>query len=72
MGRKIQKIKNILRGWYYVAILFDPPYAKERRKVCKTCVHCKLGVCTLCGCPIVAKPRIKDEECEAGKWPMLH
>lgn len=71
MARKIRKIWNILRGYYYVAIFFDPPYAKERRKICKTCPHMKLSVCMKCGCPIYVKPRIEDEECPEGKWPVM-
>lgn len=48
--------------------MFDPPYAKERRKICKSCDKNKLGVCTMCGCPIAMKPRVKDEYCDLGKW----
>ena len=63
-----RKLKNIIRAWYFVAIRFDPPYAKERRKICRKCPSNKLGVCIECGCPIYAKPRIKDEYCDLGKW----
>lgn len=68
MERIIRKVRNIILAWWFVAIFFDPPYAKSRRKICNQCPSKKWGVCTECGCPIVSKPRIKDEECPLGKW----
>lgn len=68
MERFIRKVRNIILGWYFVAKRYDPMYAKERRKICESCEFKKWGVCTKCGCPIYAKPRIKDEECPEGKW----
>lgn len=78
ISRIFTKLSTIVRAWYYVAIFFDPPYAKERRKICHTaepqktkCKMLKLGICTECGCPIISKPRIKSEYCGLGYWKAL-
>lgn len=57
-----------MTGWYYVAIFFDPPYAKTRRLICSTCAKNKWNVCSVCGCPLVAKCRVKDEKCPIDRW----
>ena len=68
MERVYRKIRNIVLAWSFVVRRKDPPYAKERRKICRECPRLKWGVCLECGCPIYAKPRILDEECPLGKW----
>jgi hypothetical protein len=68
----MKKIKNILTGWFLVLIFWDSPKAKKRREVCKTCTHLKgwfwFVYCNDCGCPIIAKSRIDEEECPLNKW----
>lgn len=66
--RAFKRLTNIIKAWYFVARRYDPPYAKPRREICNKCEFKKWGVCIKCGCPIHAKPRIKDEECPLGKW----
>lgn len=63
-----KKLRNIALGWFYLAVLFDPPYAKARRKICRGCTSNKFNVCTECGCPLLVKPRVKEEVCDLGKW----
>lgn len=68
VSRAIEKIKRIVLSWYFIAIRFDPPFAKDRRMICNDCHFNKWAICTKCGCPIVSKPRIKDESCPIGLW----
>lgn len=58
--------------------------SKERLKECIKCPHAvdksflklingksvneKTKACKLCGCPIVEKSLVKEEQCKIGKW----
>lgn len=69
----IQKIINILKGWYYRLFNKNEKLAKKRISICNKCkskVHVELigDICDECGCVLEAKARVKDEKCELNKW----
>lgn len=39
-----------------------------RAKICDSCPHKKLVLCTMCGCVVAAKIRIKEAKCPIGNW----
>jgi len=49
---------------------FDDEVAKERLKVCESCVYLlkPAYVCSQCGCLMKLKVTWKEAECPAGKW----
>lgn len=42
--------------------------ADFRMKICNTCPHYKAPRCKLCGCFMIAKTKIPQARCPAGKW----
>jgi hypothetical protein len=69
----IQKIINILKGWYYRLFNKNEKLAKKRISICNKCkskVRIELigDICDECGCVLEAKARVKDEKCELNKW----
>lgn len=39
-----------------------------RMKICNTCPHYDAPRCKLCGCFMIAKTKIPQAKCPAGKW----
>lgn len=39
-----------------------------RMKICNTCPHYDAPRCKLCGCFMIAKTKIPQASCPAGKW----
>ena len=39
-----------------------------RMRICTTCPHYKAPRCELCGCFMIAKTKIPQARCPAGKW----
>jgi len=39
-----------------------------RMKICNTCPHYAAPRCKLCGCFMIAKTKIPQASCPAGKW----
>jgi len=39
-----------------------------RMKICTTCPHYAAPRCKLCGCFMIAKTKIPQAKCPAGKW----
>lgn len=39
-----------------------------RMRICNTCPHYKAPRCELCGCFMIAKTKIPQASCPAGKW----
>ena len=69
----IQKIINILKGWYYRLFNKNEKLAKKRISICNKCkskVRIELigDICDECGCVLEAKARVQDEKCELNKW----
>jgi len=45
------------------------PLHRQRRAICAQCPHAlKNQLCTLCGCLLAAKTRLKGSHCPLGKW----
>jgi len=42
--------------------------ADFRMKICNTCPHYNAPRCKLCGCFMIAKTKIPQAKCPAGKW----
>ena len=49
----------------------DKPTQKERLSLCLKCEKAKLGICTVCFCPLAAKSWIASEKCPIDKWPSV-
>ena len=68
----INKIKNIIIGWFRYIFKPQTKMAKERLTICRQCPH--IGktfgkeICTLCGCVLKAKVEVQDEICYDGRW----
>lgn len=74
--RKMVKLRNIIKGWYYNLFNKNEELARKRISICKKCKSCvhieMLGdICDECGCVLEAKARVKDEQCELNKWYKL-
>ena len=69
----IQKIINIIKGWYYRLFNKNVQLAKKRIAICNGCksrIHIDMlgDICDECGCVLEAKARVIDENCELNKW----
>lgn len=68
----LKKVWNIIKGWYYKLFNKKQSIAEERLKICNQCdnrTKSALGdTCSLCGCVLDAKTRVKDEYCDIDKW----
>lgn len=42
--------------------------ADFRMRICNTCPHYSAPRCDLCGCFMIAKTKIPQASCPAGKW----
>lgn len=42
--------------------------AEGRMQICQKCKHFSLGVCSLCGCLLKYKTKLKTEKCPKDKW----
>jgi len=43
-------------------------YALSRIKICRSCEHYKMFICTQCYCVMPIKTRIKNVHCPINKW----
>lgn len=73
MVKLFKKIKHIIFGWWYNFIGINYELMNNRMKICNKCeykIHLTkhIEVCSLCGCYLKAKTRIKDEYCLLKKW----
>jgi hypothetical protein len=44
------------------------PFAQQRWRICKSCDHLKLYICTQCSCFMPAKTRLSQANCPIGLW----
>ena len=65
----LKKLSSILIGWFNYFFNKEEKMSKERLYICVGCKKNISGVCSMCGCPLVAKSRVKDEVCDLDKWP---
>ena len=72
MKNFILKIKNIIIGHLYNLFNINNKLYTSRYTYCKDCIYKEkvLGInyCSLWGCPLKDKLRVKDEHCLNGKW----
>jgi len=72
MGCCGKKIKNIITGWYNLAIGFTNEDIQKRISICRNCGDNRWkGLrmwCNQCHCYIPAKVRVKKEKCKLDKW----
>ena len=73
MKNFFQTILLIWQGWsnMILDLISDIRYKKEfdeRKIICDSCEHNKLGFCELCGCLLKAKTMSEDSACPKGKW----
>ncbi len=67
----MRNIINIFVGWFL--FLFDRGnyYREKRMPICKPCELNINNKCSVCGCPLEPKTRVKSETCEhpeGSKW----
>jgi hypothetical protein len=68
-----KKIKNIILGWYFYLFGINFEKSQERLVICNVCefkeqITKKHSICSKCGCYILAKTRVQDEQCPEQKW----
>lgn len=68
----IKKLKHIIRGWYYALRGENWELSQQRMEQCRKCkdiVYLTKTVteCSICGCFLDAKTRVKEESCPQGK-----
>ena len=68
----INKLKNIVLGWWFRITNSNYDLYKERIEICNSCDK-KIKIlgddyCSACGCSLKAKCRVKDEKCLMDKW----
>jgi len=56
-------IDGIVSGYSKLIMNQNKKLAASRRAVCRVCPNNVLGLCTLCGCLIVAKVRDPAQQC---------
>lgn len=76
MKKILEKISHIIMGWYYMFIGKNHELLQDRMKICNTCdkkiqITKNTYMCTICGCFLHMKTRVKDEECPLGKWKRI-
>ena len=68
--KDVSKLHSILEGWKNV---FWPSEeikktAHERAIICTDCEKNVSGICSVCGCVLIAKTRSPHESCPLKKW----
>jgi hypothetical protein len=48
-----------------------PSQQKERERICLTCEHLRMGICTKCGCVIKGKVKFAKTSCPLKKWDKI-
>lgn len=64
----MQKLINILKGWARFLFLPRSKMAKERLEICFECQYRFGIVCSLCGCHLISKAELEEEDCPKGFW----
>ena len=73
----VKKIWHIIQGFYYKLTNRKEWLARKRLNVCNKCEYKKMftlankdigEICSLCGCFLEMKTRVKDEYCDMNKW----
>ena len=71
-GKTVKKAKHIATGWANLARGKTNDQIKARLKACRNCGSNRYlgirGICAECKCPIQAKARSPEAECDLNKW----
>lgn len=68
-GKAVKKVKNIAKGITNLAKGVNTELSEQRLKICFNCPRLIGGIsCSVCGCAVAAKTRVKDESCPLKKW----
>lgn len=66
------EIKHIIVGWRNWLFKKNTALAKNRLAICARCEKRETfggkAICSLCGCFLNQKTRVKDEKCLMNKW----
>lgn len=68
-----EKIKHIIKGWYYKIRGINYELMLERIEKCKECSDIlyltkNVSVCSNCWCELKAKCSVEEERCPNGLW----
>lgn len=70
--KMIRKLLNIIIGWWFRITGSNYDLYKSRIDICNSCEYKKIllgdEVCSVCGCFLKAKARVKNEKCMLNKW----
>lgn len=69
----INKIKHIVKGWFYGLIGKNYELGQKRLMFCNQCLYHKritknIWICEECGCVTSKKTLVEEESCPQGKW----
>ncbi|MBX2880907.1 MAG: hypothetical protein KTR32_13280 [Granulosicoccus sp.] len=64
------KVSHVLNGWKNVVFRDHgiENLADQRSNICEQCTHNLKNVCSVCGCPLVAKVRAVKATCPLQRW----
>lgn len=68
----VKKLLNIIKGHFLNTSKQEDKLSIQRMTICSDCSQKESTVigdiCSLCGCPLSAKTKVEDEECDMNKW----
>ena len=64
----LAKLQSIIKGWFRYLFFKPSEMGKKRLSICQPCNYRKGFLCGECGCVLVAKVEVEEEECPALKW----
>ncbi len=62
------KIIDIIKGTFNNVFKLNKELSQARLKICNRCRKRTKYTCSLCGCILESKTRLKSAECPLGKW----
>jgi hypothetical protein len=65
------KIIDIIIGTFKNIFKLDNEISKSRMEICSECKDRDKNKCSLCGCILESKTRLKNAECPLSKWNKL-
>jgi hypothetical protein len=68
----ILRIIDILTGTFKNIFKLDKELCEARLKICNRCRKRNKNRCSLCGCVLTSKTRLKNAECHIGKWNKIN
>jgi len=68
MRKFIQSALKLLTGLWLVIRGHNRVLSRSRLRICQVCPERKNFRCNECGCLLISKTRLVDEECPLRKW----